>query len=284
MTRKTVKAGLLALIAAVGLGWSGAGMNATHAQDSGGKLEQIQKAGKVRVGMAQFSPFVSKNPSTNKLEGLEVEMAARLAKELDVKLEIVEGTWATLFAGLHANKYDVVMSGSKRTLQRAMAVNFTEPYVSLTEHALVRKSDNIKAWADLDKDGAVICSVLGGAAHLALTRDHADSIKRAKVLPLKELTLCGQSVIGGQATAWIEDVVSTSMFAKAHAEAGLTIISVPFATHGEGNGYAVAKGDIEFLNWLNLFVTKMKNTGVYKRLAAKYGLPETILVRGWGDN
>lgn len=284
MTCKRFKTGLLALFSVFVVGLFGGGINATHAQDSDGKLEQIQKASKVRVGMAQFPPFVFKNLSTNKLEGLEVEMAERLAKELGVELELVEATWSTLFAGLHADQYDVVMSGSKRTLQRAMAVNFTVPYVSLTEHALVREGDNIKTWADLDKDGATICSVLGGAAHLSLTQDYVDTIKHAKILPLKELSLCGQAVIGGQVTAWIEDVVSTSMFAKEHSDVGLTIISLPFATHGEGNGYAVAKGDIDFLMWLNIFVTKMKNTGEYKRLAAKYGLPETILVKGWGDN
>jgi ABC-type amino acid transport substrate-binding protein len=251
---------------------------------SGGKLEQIQKAGKVRVGMAPFAPFVSKNPNTNVLEGLEVEVAENLAKELNVKLELVEATWPTLFAGLHADKYEIVMSGSKRTLQRALAVNFTEAYVSLTEHALVRAKDNINSWADLDREGATLCSVMGGAAHLGLTQDHPDAVKKARVVPLKELSLCGQAVLSGQATAWIEDVVSTSMFAKEHASAGFKVFSVPFATHGEGNGYAIAKGDLDFLNWLNIFITKMKNTGEYKRLAGKYGLPETILVKGWGEN
>ena len=247
------------------------------------RLEKVTKAGTVRVGMAPFAPFVSKNPSTNQLEGLEVEMANKLAKELNVKLEIVEATWATLFAGLHADKYDVVMSSSKRTLQRALAVNFTDPYVSLTEHALVRTKDNINTWADLDKDGATLCSVMGGAAHLGLTRDHPEFIKKAKVVPLKELALCGQAVLSGQSTAWIEDVVSTSMFAKEHASTGLKIFAAPFGTHGEGNGYAVAKGDIDWLNWLNIFVAKMQNTGEYRRLAAKYGLPESILVKGWGE-
>ena len=284
MTRKILKSGMLTVVAVLGLVLTGGGIKAVHAQDTGSRLEQIQRAGTVRVGMAQFSPFVSKNPDTNQLEGLEVDMAERLATELDVELELVEGTWSTLFAGLHADKYDVVMSGSKRTLQRAMAVNFTEPYVSLTEHALVRESDNIETWTDLDQEGATICSVLGGAAHLGLTRDHADAIQHAEILPLKELTLCGQAVIGGQVTAWVEDVVSTSSFAKAHPDAGLKIISIPFATHGEGNGYAVAKGDMDLLNWLNLFVAKMKNTGEYRRLAEKYGLPETILVKGWGEN
>jgi ABC-type amino acid transport substrate-binding protein len=249
-----------------------------------GKLELIQKAGKVRVGMAPYAPFVSKNPNTNALEGLEVEVAEKLAKELNVKVELVEATWPTLFAGLHADKYEIVMSGTKRTLQRALAVNFTEPYVSLTEHALVRTSDNINSWADLDKEGGTLCSVMGGAAHLGLTQDHPDAVKKAKIVPLKELSLCGQALLSGQATAWIEDVVSTSMFAKEHASAGLKLFAVPFATQGEGNGYAIAKGDLDFLNWLNIFITKMKNTGEYKRLAAKYGLPETILVKGWGEN
>lgn len=269
---------VVAVLALV-MGWGAL----AEAQVAGSRLDAVVKAKKIRVGMAEFAPFVTKDPKTNQLEGFEVDVARTLAKELGVDMELVEATWPTLFAGLHANKYDIVMSGSKRTLRRALAVAFSDPYVSLTEVAMVRKRDNIRSWADLDKKGATIASVLGGAAHLALTQDRPDVIKNATVTPFKELALCGNAVIAGQATAWVEDVINISMFIKQHPEAGLQIIEVPFASHGEGNGYAIAKGDPDFLNWLNIFVAKMQNTGAYAKLAEKWGLPSTILVKGWGQ-
>jgi ABC-type amino acid transport substrate-binding protein len=152
--------------------------------------------------------------------------------------------------------------------------------MSLKEFAMVRKRDNIQSWTSLDKKGATICAVLGGAAYLELK----DRIKQASILPLKDLALCGNAVVSGQATAWIEDQVNLSTFMGEHREAGLEMVDiVPFASYGEGNGYAIAKGDLDFLNWINIFVTKMQNDGTYVTLAKKYGLPTSILVKGWGQ-
>lgn len=253
------------------------------AQAEDTKLNDIIDAGVIRVGVAEFKPFVYKNPDTNQLEGLEIDAANELASSLGVKLELIEATWETIFAGLYTGKYDIVMSGSKRTLQRALAVAFTEPYVSLTEYAMVRADSGVTSWEDLDKDGNTICAVLGGAAHLTLTKDRPELVKNAEVTPFKNLTLCGNSVATGQSTGWIEDVVSISGFIEAHPDVDLKMIELPFATHGVGNGYAVEKGHQEFLNWLNLFISKMKNQGTYAELARKYNLPEGILVKGWGQ-
>lgn len=272
----------LALVAVGLLGLAAAAPRVADGQERGSRLDAIVKAKKVRVGVAQFAPFVYKNPKTNELEGFEIDSARALAKELGVELELVEASWPTLFAGLQTGKYDIVMSGSKRTLQRALTVAFTEPYVSLTEYVMVRRRDNVKSWGDIDRRGNTIASVLGGAAHLAI-QNRPEAVKNATITPFKDLTLCGNAVLSGQATAWVEDVVSISTFIKEHPDAGLQMLEVPFASHGEGNGYAVARGDLDLLNWLNIFVTKMKNTGAYVKLAEKHGLPPSILVPGWGQ-
>src|SRR5262245_16214251 len=118
-----------------------------EAQTTGSRIDAIVKAKKIRVGMAPFAPFVYKDPKTNQLEGFEVEAALLFAKDLGVESEIIESSWATIFAGLHTDKFDIVMSGSKRTLQRALALSFSDAYVSLAQVAMVRKKDNIKSWA-----------------------------------------------------------------------------------------------------------------------------------------
>jgi len=259
---------------------------ATGEAQPASRLDAIVKAKKLRVGMAPNSVFVFKDPKTNQLEGFEVDAVRLLAKDLGVELELVEATWATLFAGLQADKYDMVASGSRRTLQRSLAVAFTNPYVSLTELAMVRRRDNIKTWADVDKKGATLCSVLGGATHLSLIRikkEEPDVIKNASIAPLKEIALCGDAVASGQATAWLEEIVSITLYIKQHPEAGLQTLELPFASHGEGNGYAIAKGDQDFLNFLNIFITKMQNSGTYAKLAEKHGLPPAVLVKGWGQ-
>lgn len=254
-----------------------------QAQTTGSRLDAIVKAKKIRVGMAPFAPFVYKDPKTNKLEGFEVEAAQLLAKDLGVELEIIEASWATIFAGLHTDKFDIVMSGSKRTLQRALAVSFSDAYVSLIQVAMVRKKDNIKSWADIDKKGANIASQLGGAGYLMLSKDYPQFVKNATLTPYRDAALCGDAVISGQAIAWFDDVVNLGTYMKNHPDAGLEFIEAPFPAHGEGNGYAIRRGDPDFLNWINIFVAKNINNGTYARLAEKYGLPPNILVKGWAN-
>ena len=69
MTCKRFKTGLLALFSVFVVGLFGGGINATHAQDSDGKLEQIQKASKVRVGMGAIPAVRFQEPEHEQARG-----------------------------------------------------------------------------------------------------------------------------------------------------------------------------------------------------------------------
>jgi polar amino acid transport system substrate-binding protein len=251
-----------------------------NAQSTPSALERIEQTKTLRVGMAEFAPFVVKDTKTGQLQGFEVDVANQLVADLGVKLELVEAAWPTIIAGLQADKYDVVMSGMKRTLQRAESVSFSEPYVSLIEKAMVREDSGINSWADIDKAGNRVASVLGGASYLKIDAAKGSYLKAAELTPYKDLTLCGSAVIGKQATAWVEDGINIATFEAAHPEVKFKTVAVPFAAHGEGNGYAVRHGQDDLLNVLNIFITRMKNDGSYDQLAQKWGLPRDILVPG----
>jgi polar amino acid transport system substrate-binding protein len=251
------------------------------AQTSNNTLQRIIQEKLLRVGVAQFKPFVFKDLDTGKLRGFEIDAAQRLAEDLGVELQVVEASFQTLIAGLQSGQYDIVMSSTKRTIQRALAVNFTDPYISLTDYAVVRDGAGFNSWADLDKAGIRLTSVQGGAAHLKLVDAQTKYVKAATVAPMKELNLAGLAVMTGQADAWVDDIVSISTFTAANPSQKFKMIDVPFTGHGEGNGAAARKGDYDLINVLNIFIEKQKNYGFYKGLARTYGLPETILVRSF---
>ena len=275
LSRRQVASVVVAAIASITL------VAPALAQATNTALQKIIQDKKIRVGVAPFAPFVFKDLSTGELKGFEIDAAKKLAGELGVELELVEASWQTLIAGLQAGQYDVVMSSTKRTIQRALAVNFTDPYISLTDYAIVRDDSGISSWADVDKPGVTVTSVQGGAAHLKLIDPQTKVVKAATVAPMKELNLAGVAVMTGQANVWVDDVVSISTFTAANPGTKFNLINVPFSGHGEGNGYAVRKGEVDLLNILNIFIEKNKNYGFYKDTAKKFGLPETILVRSF---
>lgn len=250
---------------------------AAHAADDA--ISQIVARKVLRVGVADYPPFVGKNAETGELEGFEIDSARMLAEEMGVGVEFVEMTWSTIVAGLQAGRYDVAMSGMGRSIQRAMAVDFTDPHVSLVDVAMVRSDKNIDSWEDVAKGTGAVAAVLGGLPYLKADLAK-DQLGTAPLTPFKELAVAGNAVMAGQAVAWIEDVVSIGNFMNAHPDVPLKTISVPFLGRGAGNGYAVRRGETGLLNILNIFVYKMQDSGEFRRLAAKWKLPEQIIIPG----
>src|SRR5580700_7171843 len=83
-------------------------------------ITKIQKSGVLRVGVAPSPPDQSPNPDTGNYEGYNIEIGNQIAKILNVKLEVVPATWATLVSGLGANQYDMILSNLYATPERAL--------------------------------------------------------------------------------------------------------------------------------------------------------------------
>ena len=113
-------------------------------------LKEIRDRGVFRVGMAETQPWQAPNPETGTYEGINVELAERAAKIMGVKLEIVPATWATLVPGLEANQFDAVFANLFATPERALVVDFTEPYFTFGFHVVVTANSKIQSLADLD--------------------------------------------------------------------------------------------------------------------------------------
>jgi polar amino acid transport system substrate-binding protein len=94
----------------------------------------------LRVGMASnYPPLAFKRHG--KLAGIEVDFAGRLGPALHRKIEIIETEWEDLGEALEEKKIDMVMSGTSITEQRKKRVNFTEPYLTVGQMAIIRKAD-----------------------------------------------------------------------------------------------------------------------------------------------
>src|SRR5258708_27269973 len=89
-------AGVLALAGAIGT-----------AQAQTSALDRIEKQRVMRVGWAVWHPYVFRDPKTNQVQGISYDLVQDLGKSLGVKVEWVEDSWATLPAGLQANKFEI---------------------------------------------------------------------------------------------------------------------------------------------------------------------------------
>lgn len=95
----------------------------------------------LRIGMTpNYPPLVTKGDD-GKMRGMEVDFANLLAKQLDLKVTLIEMPWEELLPALVDDKIDVIMSGMSITPARAQFADFTVPYMPIGQMAMVRKTD-----------------------------------------------------------------------------------------------------------------------------------------------
>jgi len=100
-------------------------------------LTKVLDSGVLKVGTnLGYVPYEMMDEHGNAI-GFDIDLARLVAEELDVELQLVIVDWQGLLAGLTVGKYDLVICGLGRTLERAKKLAFTKPYDSIGQSALI---------------------------------------------------------------------------------------------------------------------------------------------------
>ena len=105
----------------------------------------------LRVGVKQDVPnFGYKNPDSGEFEGLEIDIARKIADELGVDIEFTPVTAQTRGPLLDNGQVDLVIATFTITEERKLLYNFTTPYYTDAVGFLVNKDSGIKTFTDLN--------------------------------------------------------------------------------------------------------------------------------------
>ena len=221
-------------------------------------LNQIIQKGELRVGMEPgYMPFEMKDKK-GRIIGYDVDMAKKMAKEMGVKLKLVPTSWDGIIAGLLTGKYDIIMSGMTITQQRNLKVNFANPYVVVGQTIMIRKelAGKIKTAADLDKPEYTVVTKLGVTGEIATKK----FFKKAKIITFETESDAASEVLNGKADGMVYDQPYNILFMSNKGKDKLVHLDNPLTY--EPLGWAIRKGDPDFLNWLNNFLTQIKGDKV----------------------
>jgi cystine transport system substrate-binding protein len=147
-----------AAVAATALGLAACGSGSASDDGSGATaapgsaLTAVQDAGVLRVGTeGTYAPFSFHDPGTDELTGYDVDVITAVAEQLGVEVEFSETTWDSIFAGLEANRYDVIANQVSITDERTAKYDFSEPYTVSTGVVVVPAgTTDITSLADVD--------------------------------------------------------------------------------------------------------------------------------------
>ena len=101
-----------------------------NAGAEGGKLVMGTETG--------FAPYEYKEG--DQILGIDVEIAAYIAKSMNMELEIVDMDFDALIPALVTNKIDIIAAGMTVTEERKENVNFSDPYIEAKQVVVIRKS------------------------------------------------------------------------------------------------------------------------------------------------
>jgi len=214
-----------------------------------GSLTSVLERGTLRVGLSLFTPWVMKNQD-GELVGFEVDVATQLAKDLGVRLELVEFVWNAIIPALLDKKIDIIVAGMVITPQRALQVNFSQPYANsgiglATNISLTKKFTGL---GDLNKPDVKIGVVTGTVAEDLASR----VFPKATIQSFQKSEQAVQSLIQAKVHGYVEHNPLPTFLALDHPDKVDKPLSEPLLTTKAG--FAVNKGEADFINFLNAWI------------------------------
>ena len=225
-------------------------------------IPEIQARGVLKVGMAESPPWQSPNPSSGEYEGINVDLAQRAADLMGVKLEVVPATWSTLIPGLSAKQYDVVFANLFATPQRALVVNFTDPYSTYGFHIVVNSGSSLKSLDELNSSNVTFVG-MSGTVEESYPKELYPSAK-VKGIATNDIAAWIGEVASGQADAAFLDPGTFKILTTQNPALGERLKVL----NGEdelvkpvGLAYAVRPENTQMLQFLNTFIKDFVRNG-----------------------
>lgn len=238
------------------------------------RSEQILASGKINVCIwPDYYMITYRNPRTKVLQGIDIDMAKALADHFGVELAFVESSFSKLVENLKNNTCDIAMHGVGVRDSRKPHMEFSQPYLSSGIYAVgIKENDRIQQWSDIDQHGNVAV-VQKGTYMEPVTKA---AFKKAEVAVVDSFKAREQEVMSGRADVFMTDYPYGTRMAKLTDWAILLSPEQPFAK--TDYAYAVPKGEMDWLEDVNAFVTEMKANGQLAKFAEKNGLSEIVVL------
>jgi polar amino acid transport system substrate-binding protein len=212
-------------------------------------LARIKKSGKLRVGITEIMPWAT-HDKDGKLMGFSVDVARKLARDMGVEVEFHPDAFKYLVPDLLADKFDIIVSGFSIEPQRALLVNFSQPYntTDVTIAANRKTAGQLSTLREFNKPTLTIGSLEG------TTAEEMTSIllPEAQIKTYSTDADLFAALVKGKIDAAAADSPRPEIVAKFFPDKVSVPPGVKLATFP--SAFAVRRGDMGFVNFLNSWI------------------------------
>lgn len=145
--------------------------------------------------------------------GFDVDLVNAICERINCVAEFQTTAWDGIFAALAAGEFDMVASGVSITAERALIVEFSDPYHIVTQAIAVRVEDADVTFEDLVDEGAVVGAQTGTTnAYFA-----EDAFGRDNLNLYDTFAQAVQALLNGDVRGVVIDEVPADAFAAEYA-------------------------------------------------------------------
>ncbi|HZZ75847.1 MAG TPA: transporter substrate-binding domain-containing protein [Puia sp.] len=229
-------------------------------------LGSIVKNGEIRIGTTGTQPPYSMKSKAGDLIGYEIDLANALAKNMGVKLKLVEMPFSGLMGALESGKIDAIMSGMTITPERNLNALFAGPYI-ISGKSILTKSSKVAAFnADTSAGGKrykIVC--LKGSTSEEFVKT---VMAKHELIAVNNYNDGVNMVINDQADAMVADKPICVLSVLRYPGKDLVTGEQPLTI--EPIGVALPSGDPQFLNLVSNYLSTLQLSGSLAALEKKW--------------
>lgn len=252
---------------------------AATAANAEGLPERIKSAGKVVVAnQPNYPPMEYKDPATNELKGLDIDLGLALAKQLGTSVEWADIGFEQMISSLTTGRVDLIHSGMSDLPKRRDTLDFVDYMKSGAQfYTLFTRKDEFKTPTD----------VCGKTVGMSRRTSFPDETAKWSAAHCEAAGLPAIKVVGTEGSAdaraqlkqgRVDAAVQgseTLPYQLSLEKDTYVVIGEPFTAVYQGIGFA--KKDTELRDAYAAALKAMMASGEYKTIFAKYGLEGTVL-------
>ena len=220
-------------------------------------LEQIKADGKIIMATnAGFPPF--EYIKDNAEAGVDVDIAAEIAKDLGVELQVDDMDFNAIIHAVQNGKATFGAAGMTVNEERKQQVDFSIEYVKSAQYVIIAKGSGTTV--DSLKEAGVKIGVQEGTTgqFYATGEDIKNDEASEDVLSYENALIAAQDLMNGRVSAVIIDKLPAESIVAANPD---KLELIPEALTEESYAICVKKGNTELLDAINATLTRLIEEG-----------------------
>lgn len=223
-------------------------------------LDDIIKRGTINVGVGLGTPPFGLTNEKMEPDGYDVELARKIARDLGVKINLVDTVASNRIPNIVSGKLDMVIYSFSITAERAKTIAFTNTVFVDQQVFLATKDKALPAITDLK--GKRVGVTRASTNDIAATRAGVEGMT---IQRYDDDATTTQALLSGQ----VDGIITSGGLAAAvttrnpNLENKFVVAQAPMAI-------GLRRNDPDFLHWLNTAIFMMWTTGEIQALQKKW--------------